>query len=223
MGEFRGFTLDTYHFLTEIGFRNEKLFYEQNRERYKSSVLEPLKELAQTLLPDMLRVDPQINPKLSSIVSRIYRDTRFSKNKLPYRDHAWLSFRRPGNRLSESFTVYFEITPDSYGYGMGMYGANADMMRELRARVFAAPARFSGLINDRALDKYILEGEEYKRDRFPDADEALKPYLNRKGLSWCYSCPKLQNTFNGRALVDELIKAVSELGPLYRFVMGMER
>lgn len=218
---FEGFNEDTYKFLLELAFNNNKAFFEANRGRYKQNVQEPLRALAEDLMPTALAIDPDFNPRMTSILSRIYRDTRFTKDKHPYRDHAWLGFRRPGQRISESVTLYFEITPQGYGYGMGMYGGNLEKMGELRKRVLADPAGFLELARRPCMAPYALEGPAYKRDRTPaGTPEALKPFLNRKGLSWCYFCERLTPTLKP-SLFQEVKAAFEGLGPLYRYVMEL--
>ena len=93
--KFCGFKPEAYIFLTELGFNNNKQWMDENRWRYKEYVYKPLCRLGEMLLPTMLDIDSEFNPRLTTIVSRINRDTRYSKNKLPYRDHMWLGFRRP--------------------------------------------------------------------------------------------------------------------------------
>lgn len=215
---FEGFNEDTYKFLVELAFNNNKEFFDANRGRYKKNVQEPLRALAEELLPLALLIDPAFDTRMSTIISRIHRDTRFTKEKHPYRDHAWLAFRRPGKRLSESFLIYVEIGPRGYGYGLGMHESNQLLMTEVRKRILADPSGFLSLAQAPSLSNYSLEGELYKRDRFPNAPEELKPYLNRKSLSWCYTCDKLTPTLKP-GLLDEAKEALKTLAPLYRYVM----
>ena len=84
--------------------------------------------------------------------------------------------------------MYFEIEPDGYGYGLGMYDANTALLKPFRASVLADTERFLAILADPRLAKFEVRGEAYKRDHFPDAPEAVKPYINRKGISWCYYC-----------------------------------
>ena len=120
--KFCGFKPEAYIFLTELGFNNNKQWMDENRWRYKEYVYKPLCRLGEMLLPTMLDIDSEFNPRLTTIVSRINRDTRYSKNKLPYRDHMWLGFRRDGRSMGESLCMYFEISPTGYGYGSGIPG-----------------------------------------------------------------------------------------------------
>ncbi|MEL7609900.1 MAG: DUF2461 domain-containing protein [Bacillota bacterium] len=211
---FEGFTPETFLFLMEIRFNNNKDFFEANRARYNRVLKAPLQALAVRILPCALKMNAQFDQRVSSIVSRIRRDTRYSADKSLYRDHAWLGFRLPGSSISEQFTPYFEITPESYGYGMGMYAPDAAMMRRYRAVMLAWPSEF--LAHAKRLEErgFVLEGDAYKRDRFPDAPEALKPYLNRKAIAWCFSSPSLAPTL-APSLADEIADAFDLLRPMY--------
>lgn len=211
---FEGFTPETFLFLMEIRFNNNKDFFEANRDRYNRVLKAPLQALAVRLLPRALKMNAQFDQRISNIVSRIHRDTRFSTDKSPYRDHAWLGFRLPGTSISEQFTPYFEITPESYGYGMGMYAPDAAMMRRYRAVMLAWPSEF--LAHAKRLEErgFVLEGDPYKRDRFADVPEALKPYLNRKSIAWCFSSASITPALTPD-IADEIADAFDALRPMY--------
>ena len=219
--EFDGFKPEAYMFLTELAFNNNRMWMEENRGRYREYVQLPMQQLAELLLPTALRIDPGFNPRPGCIVSRINRDTRYSKNKLPYRDHMWIAFRREGQSLGESLCLYFEISPRGYSYGTGMYTTNLPLMKALRARAAADPEGFRRIVTDPALARYEAVGEPYKREVAPDAPEDLKPYLNRRSLSFCYDDPSLSPTMSGR-IADEVKNAMLELAPAYRYILGMQ-
>ncbi|HAX39566.1 MAG TPA: hypothetical protein DCY10_01585 [Clostridiales bacterium] len=219
---FEGLNQDMYSFFWEIAFNNELSFYEANKERYRSHVYEPLKELALTLTPAAQQIDAAFNVRPSTVVSRIRRDTRFSRDKTLFRDHAWLAFRRPGGMLSESLVVYAEFEREGYGYGMGMYGANPALMREIRPRLLARADEFLALVNAPAFkERYEVMGDAFKRPKIADAPEGLLPFLNRKGLSFCFSSPNQIKTLSPE-IVDEIIEGFHLLQPVYRLMMGLE-
>ena len=67
---FKGFEPDTYRFLMELGFYNEKSFFDANRARCKRVVQEPMRALASDLIPAALEMDPNFNTRLTTVVSR---------------------------------------------------------------------------------------------------------------------------------------------------------
>ena len=219
---FQGLKEDTYQFFWEIAFHNEQSFYETNKDRYKKNVYEPLKELAVSITPAAQEIDGEFNVRPAAVISRIRRDTRYTHDKTMFRDHAWLGFRRPGGMLSESLVVYAEFEREGYGYGMGMYGSNPALMREIRPRILAKPQKFLSLVNDPAFtSRFEVMGDAFKRPRFTDAPEGVLPYLNRKGLSFCFSSPNLKNTLSPE-IADEIVEGFQLLKPVYRLMMGLD-
>lgn len=219
---FNGLSQRTYDFFWDIAFQNEKTFYEANKERYLNDVKMPLFALAAELGDAAKDVDPAFSVEPAKVVSRIRRDTRFSKDKSPYRDHAWLGYKYHDDRIGQSFCMYAEFERTSYGYGMGMYCPEPALMTPIRNRILARPETFLKLIEDREfVSRFSVEGESYKRDRFPEAPEKLKTILNRKQLSFCYSSPDIEATMSP-LFVDELKNAFSVMKPVYRFLMGLD-
>lgn len=219
---FQGLKEDTYQFFWEIAFHNEQSFYEANKDRYKKNVYEPLKELAVLITPAAQEIDGDFNVRPAAVISRIRRDTRYTHDKTMFRDHAWLGFRRPGGMLSESLVVYAEFEREGYGYGMGMYGSNPALMREIRPRILAKPQKFLSLVQDPAFTaRFEVTGDAFKRPRFTDAPEGVLPYLNRKGLSFCFSSPNVKKTLSAE-ITDEIIEGFQMLKPVYRLLMGLD-
>lgn len=219
---FLGLSEDTYRFFWELGFHNDRTFFDANRARYKSVVYEPLCRLTDALSQTVSDIDDRLSVRYTHVVSRIYRDTRYSHDKSPYRDHAWLGFRLPGVRTGAGFVIYAEFERESYGYGMGMYAPNPELMQELRDRMLARPKRFLELVSEPAFAaRFAVEGEAFKRPRYMDAPEGLRRYLNMRSLSFCFSSPELQNTLRPE-LADEIIEGFELLKPVYRFLMGLD-
>ena len=219
---FTGFTEDTYRFLWELAFHNNREFFEQNRERYKRVLYAPMRELLEALAPTVERIDARLNTRPMGTISRINRDTRYTKDQSPYRDHAWLGFKLPGQFTSECFTLYFEIDREGYGYGMGMYSPEPAMMQSIRSRILARPQQFLALVNDQAFaETFSLEGERYKRPKFTEGDPEILPYLNLRRMTYCFYSREQSKTLRA-ALLDEVRVAFERMEPVYRFVMGLE-
>ncbi len=218
MMEFKGFDPDTYRFLIELSLNNNKLFFEANKQRYLDHVKAPMTALAKELLPTMLKIDPEFNTNLGSIQSRIYRDARRTHGADPYRDHAWLGFKHPQAMTSECFSMYFEIEPSGYGYGMGCYAPSSALLQPIRAHMAADPQTFLNLATAPGLSRFTVVGEMYKKDHYPSAPDALKPYINRRKLSWCYFNPDLRPTMDGEAFFQEIKNAMLDMAALYQFI-----
>ncbi len=76
--------------------------------------------------------------------------------------------------LSESLVVYAEFEREGYGYGMGMYGDNPALMREIRPHILAKPQKFLSLVTDPAFtSRFEVVGDSFKRPKFSDAPEGV--------------------------------------------------
>lgn len=222
MEHFEGCPEDMYQFFWEIAFQNHREFFEANRERYHRVVKKPMLALAEQLLPTALEIDPGFNPRPSSVVSRIRRDTRYTKDKSPYRDHVWLGFKPAGRHTSECFSIYVEFERTSYGYGMGDAWPDPAQMARIRERILAQPKNFLALINEPAFaERFRVEGIAYRRPKFTDCSAELSPWLNRRSLYFCYSSPAISRTYSPDIL-EELLDALNLMRPVYRFLMGLD-
>ena len=222
MNKFQGLTEDTYQFFWDIAFRNDLAFFDANRERFRNSVQIPLLQLASELAPYALDIDPNFQTRPSSALSRIRRDTRYSKDKSPFRDHMWIGYKHPSSYTSECFVVYVEFEREAFGYGMGMYSPNPSLMQEFRGRILARSDTFLSLVNEKAFaERFAVEGESFKRPRYIEQREDILPWLNRRRLAFCYSSPELSRTLRPDIL-DEIIEAFQIMKPVYRFLNGLD-
>ncbi len=62
------------------------------------------------------KTNTKVSPQINRTISRIYRDTRFSKDKSPYKTTMWVTFKRPVKEWQNAPAYFFEITLESYRY-----------------------------------------------------------------------------------------------------------
>lgn len=106
--EFTGFPLKSFQFLQGLRKHNTKDWFEAHRPEYQQFILQPMQSLVEELAPVMFEIDPtlEISPAVNKTISRIYRDTRFSKDKSPYKTSQWVTFKRP-RREWQNFPAFF--------------------------------------------------------------------------------------------------------------------
>lgn len=129
-GIFAGFTPETFQFFAELEENNYKPWFDEHKHIYETEVLQPLKALAVALTPSFYEVDPEMDFRPNKMISRIYRDIRFSKDKTPYKNHMWVSFQRPFVKTTDDWTsfpgYYMEIGKEGINLGMGMFQAKKE-------------------------------------------------------------------------------------------------
>lgn len=219
--EFQGLPREMIDFLLEIRFHNNIAYFNENRKRYEQYVKEPLQALATALAPAVLSVDPSLDTRPVKSVSRIRRDTRFTKDKSPYRDHMWIGWRRMGEERMAGVGLYWEISPEEVHWGCGVYSDRRELMEQMRADMVEKPQKFRKVLKGLHLgEDFSLNGNEYQRLAIP---ETLHPDLlilyRRKGF-WVNNISKpgdFDLCFTPQ-IVDRLAEDFRRLTPLYQLM-----
>jgi len=84
------FTPAVFKFLKELKKNNNRPWFQANKERYEKIVRNPLLDFIGDLGPHLRKISPHIvvdNSPSGGSMFRIYRDTRFAKDKTPYKTH----------------------------------------------------------------------------------------------------------------------------------------
>jgi uncharacterized protein (TIGR02453 family) len=217
--DFSGFFQGTPLFLAELAANNDRSWFTDHKAEYQEFVQTPLRRLVTALAPTMLDIDPgfDVDPR-GAAVSRIYRDTRFSRNKAPYRVNQWISFKRPSADWPSRPVFFVEIRPDGYGDGLGFYGATPATMAALRAAMVDHTPRFLAVAAAATAAGYGVEGDLYKRPRLPsDLPDSARDWYARKNLYLARKYP-IDPAFFSTTLVERVRAGFVALEPLYRFL-----
>ena len=173
---------ETLDFIAENAFMNSKVWFEEHKDKYKKYVQEPLVALSQYVAPAVEDIDPHIITLPRNTVSRIYRDARFAKGSL-YRDMLWVSFRRDKKCFQAWPEFYFIISPGTFFYGCGYYCTKTPVMAEIRKMVASDhPMYIRARDVLMANEEIVIDGEMYKRSRYPHYSEDKRIWLDRKTI-----------------------------------------
>lgn len=220
---FNGFTPEAPRFLFENKINDSKSWYEEHKDEYKKYVYNPLAELVKELAPTMLEIDSNLITIPSKLISRVRRDTRFTKDKSLYRDNAWIVFLRDKSMMSTSPCFWFEISPRGFSYGVGYYGAEPSSMQRMREMIIDSHPSFQEALRCyESQDEFLIGGEMYKRSKYPDQPENLKQWLDRKNIFFECARKDFSPVFS-KELPDTLKKGFKRLKPIYDFLCAVER
>lgn len=220
---FTGFTDETVRFLMDLRFHNYTEYFHENHDRYVKAVQEPFYAMIDELAPVMLEIDPMMEVRPHRCLSRIHRDTRFTKDKSPYRDHHWFLFRRAAEPREKSLFCFFEFGPDQLGWGMGFWGENREALDIFRKRMAADPAAVKKIVDGCRLAKHGLEagGTLHRRLAVPDnIPNALVRWYLAKELYISKAEPDRKSAFSG-AVAKTVAEDFKALQPLYRCLRGV--
>lgn len=218
---FNGFTTDTLRFLRALTANNRKEWFEAHKDEYRQFLQEPLQQLAGALAGSLMAIDPDLIIEPRRAISRIHRDIRFSRDKSPYKTTMWLTFKRQITNWQDAPAYFFEITPNSYRFGMGFYSASKGTMDRLRQEIELRQERFRqevAFLGEQ--DTFVLEGEMYKRVIRPDLAADVQEWHRRKSLYMVCNRQPDESLFLQR-LVDDLRRGFFLLAPFYSYLTAL--
>ena len=216
MSSFPGFQKEAYAFLLNLSLENNKAFFTAHRTDYEQLVLNPLRALAADLEPLMLSINGAFDtrPVVGGALSRIHRDTRFSRDKSPYRDHMWLEYKNKAEDAAK-LCFYFSFSPRGLSCGLGLYAATAAEMKQFRGHAMLGAARFSALHENLLARGFAFHGPPYKRPPATHTNPAVNALLAVKTFHYGRDIP--MDMAAVPAFSQYLTDQFTALTELYRF------
>ncbi|MBQ1862768.1 MAG: DUF2461 domain-containing protein [Clostridia bacterium] len=220
--QFRGFSKKTIEYLHNVRENNSKVWYEDHREDYKKYVRQPFEDLIEDLTPVMREIDPQIITQPSKCLSRIRRDSRYTKDKHLYRDSAWLVFHRPAEHMLEGPGFFAEIMREGARYGMGAFSYTPKEMASMRNYISENPDLFYAAASPVASSGLLVLGETYKRMPSGLSERAKQLGLEKWFImkNFYISSPILSHeAFFAPEIAEEIAEKYRVIAPFYRLLI----
>lgn len=218
---FKGFNGDLLSFYADIRFNNNKAFMDAHRKEYYQKVRDPFYAFIETLAPVMLSIDGDMEVRPHKCLSRINRDTRFTHDKSPYRDHHWVAFREAARDKNGAPFYWFEIKLESVNWGLGIWNENAALFDALRRRMEARPEEVLSALRPAYEHGFVLDGAFWKRMKPPAGlPAALAPiyparqlYFEKQGIdpAWIFD----------ETITDRVAADFKALAPVWRLLRGL--
>lgn len=183
--KFKGFPTEGITFLRELKKHNDREWFTPKLDEYKQLVRGPMIELVASLHAAMLGFAPDYVGEPAKCVYRVYRDTRFSKNKTPYKTSTEALFWH--NRLDKNSGggFYVSISPEQVAVGGGLYMPDPARLLAVRQQIAAQTAAFRATFESKAVRRLMgeLQGEQTKRvPKGFAADHPAGDLLRRKSF-----------------------------------------
>lgn len=215
-GAFHGIPPEALAFLKELAAHNDRAWFAEHKADYQDAIREPLRRLIEAFAPVMTAIDPDLdcNP-LGSAVSRLHRDTRFSKDKSPYRLRQWIAFKKPVADWSSRPAFFMEFGAADWRFGMGYCNAAPAAMAKMRAAAGLKPEAFAAALE--RMDKAGLEisGDRYSRSKVSaELPEILRDWCDRKSPNGQHMAA-VGPLFHSADMMEALIAAYQAAAPLY--------
>ncbi len=179
------FSSKTLSFLRSLKRHNDREWFKASRERYETDVRQPMITFVNRMESDLLDFAPELiaNPKKS--IYRIYRDTRFSADKTPYKTHVAAIFPHQDLPKHESGGLYLHVAHDHVFVGGGLYRPTPQQLYRLREHIASHGKELQEIVAQSDFQKQFgeLQGERLKRvPRGFDPKHPAARYLKYKQL-----------------------------------------
>jgi len=214
----RYFTPQTFRFLQDLEKNNNRSWFQENKSRYEKDIKEPALQFIEDFEPKLAKISPHFHAGRRSFF-RIYRDTRFSKDKSPYKTHAGIQFRHEacGNDVHAP-GFYLHIEPGHSGVGCGIWRPDSKSLLQIREAIVEEPAKWKRAKGAKRFNEtFELGGDSLKTaPRGFDKEHPLVEDLRRKDfVGWT----KLsQKTVTSPDFLDDFAATCGAAVPFQRWL-----
>ena len=215
------FTQATFDFLDELAAHNHRAWFEANKPRYEALVREPALDFIEAMEPVLKTITPHFvaQPrKVGGSLMRVYRDTRFSRDKTPYKTNVGIQFRHSLGKDIHAPGLYVHIATDECFYAAGCWHPEADVLGKLRDFIAQHPEKWFAARDDKKfVSQWELWGDSLTRPpRGYAADHPAIADIKRK--DFVAIAPLSSREAMGTGLTRLTGQRFAEAAPLMKFL-----
>jgi uncharacterized protein (TIGR02453 family) len=220
---FDGFPRKGVEFLQQLAEHNDREWFSQHKDQYNEYLLTPARDFVTALGERLRKISPGIiaDPRTDRSIFRINRDTRFAKDKSPYKTHLGIFFWEGNRPKMECPGFYFHLEPPTLMLAAGLYCFPKDLLETYRNAVVSpkqGPALAKAIREVTKPNGYEVGEIHYKKTpRGYDANHANAEYLLYNGLYVMVNEPVPQDLYSGKIL-DYCFDRFRLMAPLHRWL-----
>jgi uncharacterized protein (TIGR02453 family) len=217
------FSPQLFSFLRELKQHNEREWFNANEDRYEHELKEPALAFVEDLGYRLPQVAPHLTADQRSLF-RIYRDTRFSKDKTPYKTHVGIYFRHVRSAAADAPGLYLHLAPREVFLGAGLWHPGTPALKRIRGALAARPEAWRAAVADIEPEWRLGEGEPLKRP--PAGYRADHPLIDDiKRRSFTIYSPLTQREVTASGFLDACETRAARARPFMQFLckaLGVE-
>ena len=206
-------------FFKSLEKNNNRAWFQGHKKAYKEDVKKPFVDLLNTLIPELIVLEPTISPHPKDALFRINRDIRFSKDKTPYNTLLKAGFS-PGGKKTKLPGFYLGISADTIHVGGGLFNVSGADLKGIRSLIAENSDVFIKTVNSEPFIKCFkeLKGEQAKRlDKTFQPTLSKTPYIANKQFYAMQELP-LNKYLNSNELPSIIMHAFKTINPLNQFL-----
>lgn len=162
---FAGFPPESIQFLRSLKRNNRREWFQPRKHLYEQHVKAPMLELVEALNGELKKFAPEYVTEPKKAIFRIYRDTRFSADKTPYKTHIAASFSRRGAERLGTGGFYFSISHETVEIAAGLWHPDRDVTLLVRNHIAGTHQELRRIFASKKSRKLVgdLQGDALSR------------------------------------------------------------
>jgi len=165
-------------FLRNLKRHNERAWFQPRKAQFEVELKEPMLAIIRKVMEAMTDFAPQFVRPAEKCLFRIYRDTRFSGDKRPYKTHVAAWWTHTGLEKTSGAGYYFHVNPQEVVIAAGSYMPDKDQLAQIRHWLVDHHAEFKKLLQRAAVRKTFTEFEGNALTRPPKGFPAEHPGMD---------------------------------------------
>ena len=171
-------------FLRSLKRNNRREWFQPRKHLFEEHVKTPMLELVGAINTELAKFAPEYISEPKNAIFRIYRDTRFSADKTPYKTHIAASFSRRGSERLGTGGFYFSVSHDDIKVAAGLWHPDRDVTLIVRNHIADTHQELRRILNDKKSRKLAGELKGDALSRSPKGFDAAHPaaeFIKMKG------------------------------------------
>jgi len=172
------FAPEALKFLRNLARHNDREWFQPRKAQYEELLKEPMLAVIRKITDAMLDFAPQHVRPAEKSMFRIYRDTRFSHDKRPYKTHVAAWWTHTGLDKTSGAGYYFHVSPKEVIVAAGAYMPEKDQLAAIRHWMLEHHGEFRRLLQSAAVRRTFVEFEGNALTRPPKGFPADHPAMD---------------------------------------------
>jgi uncharacterized protein (TIGR02453 family) len=217
--KFSGFSPDALSFLRALKRNNRREWFQPRKEKYEALIKAPMLELIESLNHQLMDFAPHYITLPQKAIYRIYRDTRFSKDKTPYKTHISAIFPRSTAVKREGAVLYFHFTEKELLIFGGVWAPEREELLAYRNLIAEHYGEFQQILADKQLRRLVggLQGEQLSRmPKGFSEDHPAESLLRHR--QWYLESTLDVKIIHSSKLVSEMARRFAMMAPMVEFL-----
>ncbi len=215
------FTPDLMRFLGELAAHNNRDWFNANKERYERSVRDPFLRFVADLQPQLKKISPHFVADARPVggsMMRIYRDTRFAKDKTPYKTAVMARFWHAKGKEGATPAFYLRLQPGDSFVGAGIWQPEPGALKRIRKAIVDDSKAWQRIKDGREFRSSCgMAGESLKRP--PPGFDASHPFIEDiKRKDFATMTPLDDKRVAGASFMKDLVDAFRTSSPFLAFL-----